>query len=174
MKLYKIWNCTKTSETVEAYPQVPSPSKMLSPSQSPLSLLVWKSESIRRHFSIYNMKLKRFEAEIINKLTSNSFSTRSPLGPKRGWGAGTACWVNAKTHPNILKYSWCPKIFLNFSKLLYPIGRCLCQTYPDIEKSSYFSKFIFWYVNVKTCPDVLKYFWCSKLGIWSERQEKPR
>ena len=125
MKLYKIWNCTKTSETVEAYPQVPSPSKMLSPSQSPLSLLVWKSESIRRHFSIYNMKLRRFEAEIIHrnmkgdvikrgskfKLTSNSFSTRSPLGPKRGWGAGTACWVNAKTHPNILKYSWCPKIF---------------------------------------------------------------
>ena len=53
---------------------------------------------IVRHFSRYNMKLKRFEAEIINrnmkedvikrgskfKLTSNSFSTRSPLGPKRG------------------------------------------------------------------------------------------
>ena len=55
-------------------------------------------------FTEHYVKKLRLETNT-KKLTSNSFSTRRPLGPKRGSGAGIACRVNAKRNPDILKYS---------------------------------------------------------------------
>ena len=157
------------------HPQVPSPSKMLSPSQSPLSLLFWKSKHynsskitmllsidfgrsrvqvfllsvyyhwfkyfLRWQFTEFSKPLRRKSFYDIDELmlgflrfkilyrvlkvdweqlTSNSFSTRRPLGPKRGSGAGIACCVNAKRHPDILE----------FSQLTVSIPK-----HPDIPKS---------------------------------------
>ena len=72
-------------------------------------LIVVLEKRIMKMFTEHYVKKLRLETNT-KKLTSNSFSTRRPLGPKRGSGAGIACRVNAKRNPDILKCSQLARI----------------------------------------------------------------
>ena len=72
-------------------------------------LIVVLEKRILKMFTEHYVKKLRLETNT-KKLTSNSFSTRRPLGPKRGSGAGIACRVNAKRNPDILKCSQLARI----------------------------------------------------------------
>ena len=81
-------------------------------------LIVVLEKRILKMFTKHYVKKLRLETNT-KKLTSNSFSTRRPLGPKRGSGAGIACRVNAKRNPDILKYS----LLTESNFLMAPIGQ---------------------------------------------------
>ena len=75
---------------------------------------IYESQLYYKMFKMY--MFRKFTV----KLTSNSFSTRRPLGPKPGSGGGIACCVNSKRGPDILKCSQLDVLCQNIQ--MFPIG----------------------------------------------------
>ena len=110
-------------------------------------------------FTEHYVKKLRLETNT-KKLTSNSFSTRRPLGPKRGSGAGIACCVNAKRNPDILKYSQLARIKIS-DGFNWPAMAILFYILLPIAHKP-------WYLKMRTNPPT-----CETAKSWDSLREVP-